>query len=161
MRFLTQDQALADVAHFIQHLKETVEGAEDSPVIIIGGHYSGSLAVWFRQKYPHLALAAWASSAPVLSVIDHFQYKELAGATYRYIGGPECYDALEDGFEQMEEMVANQQFEQLAEMFNLCEVVRDRNDISTFFAAIAELYAIITQFATYVNWSSCIFWDAN
>lgn len=145
---MTIDQALADVAHFITHLRETVEGSEDSPVIIIGAHYSGSLAAWFRQKYPHLAIAAWASSAPLLSIIDHFDYKVLAGQTYRYIGGPECYNALEDGFAQMEAMVAAQQFAELTEMFNLCDVLEDRNDISTFFAAIAELYAIITQFAT-------------
>ncbi|KAF9600626.1 hypothetical protein IFM89_011209 [Coptis chinensis] len=29
-------------------------------------YYSSSVASWFRLKYPHIALGAWASSAPVL-----------------------------------------------------------------------------------------------
>lgn len=52
LRFLTVDQALADTAHFITNITAETPGAEESPVIVIGGHYSGSLAVWFRQKYP-------------------------------------------------------------------------------------------------------------
>lgn len=54
LRFLTTEQALADVAHFVTHIKSNsvVPGAQNSPVILIGGHYSGSLSVWFRQKYP-------------------------------------------------------------------------------------------------------------
>lgn len=57
LRFLTTEQALADVSHFVTHIKSNsvTPGARDSPVVVIGAHYSGSLAVWFRQKYPHLA----------------------------------------------------------------------------------------------------------
>lgn len=56
LRLLTPEQALADTAHFINHIQTTVEGANRSPFILVGGHYSASLAVWFRQRYPHLAL---------------------------------------------------------------------------------------------------------
>ncbi len=56
LRFLTPQQALADTAHFISHIQTTLPGAENSPFILVGGHYSASLAVWFRQAYPHLAL---------------------------------------------------------------------------------------------------------
>lgn len=145
---MTPDQALADVAHYIQHLKETVEGSADSPVILIGSHYSGTLATWFRAKYPHLALAAWASSAPLLSVIDHFQFKEFAGESFRSVGGPECYDAIESGFAEMEYMAANGQLERLGEIFNLCDPIENPNDIATFFAVVAEFYSILPQTAT-------------
>lgn len=56
LRFLHPEQALADTAHFINHIQATVPGASTSPFILVGGHYSASLAVWFRQSYPHLAL---------------------------------------------------------------------------------------------------------
>lgn len=56
LRFLTPQQALADTAHFINHIQTTVPGASNSPFILVGGHYSASLAVWFRQAFPHLTL---------------------------------------------------------------------------------------------------------
>lgn len=54
LRFLSTEQALADVAHFVTHItsEDVTPGASNSSVIVIGGHYSASLAVWFRQKYP-------------------------------------------------------------------------------------------------------------
>lgn len=55
LRFLTPEQALADAAHFVHFIRSSVAGATDSPIILVGGHYSASLAVWFRQRYPHLS----------------------------------------------------------------------------------------------------------
>lgn len=52
LRWLTVDQALADTAHFVDFVKGEFPGADDAPVIVIGGHYSASLAMWFRQSYP-------------------------------------------------------------------------------------------------------------
>ncbi|XP_058005227.1 uncharacterized protein LOC131180932 [Hevea brasiliensis] len=62
-------QAIADYAEIIIHVKKSFQ-AENSPVIVIGGSYGGMLASWFRLKYPHIALGALASSAPVLYFDD-------------------------------------------------------------------------------------------
>lgn len=56
IRFLSPQQAIADTAHFINHIQATVPGASNSQFILVGGHYSASLAVWFRMSFPHLAL---------------------------------------------------------------------------------------------------------
>ncbi|ETE64189.1 Lysosomal Pro-X carboxypeptidase, partial [Ophiophagus hannah] len=54
LNYLSSQQALADFAVLIQHLKNTIPGTENTPVIAIGGSYGGMLAAWFRMKYPHI-----------------------------------------------------------------------------------------------------------
>lgn len=148
LRFLTVEQALADTAHFIEYIKSSAvtPGAQNSPVIVIGGQYSGSLAAWTRQSYPHLVAGAWASSAPVFAVYDQFQYKELSGAVYRHVGGNVCYEHIERGFAQVEQMVANGQNAQVSELFHLCNVFDDELDVQFFFSAISEAFSLLAQF---------------
>jgi hypothetical protein len=150
---LSVDQALADAAHFVEHIKSVAvtPGAQNSPVIVIGGQYSASLAAWMRQNYPHLVAGAWASSAPVFAVYDHFQFKELAGAVYRHVGGNECYENIERGFAEMERMVYNNEAEELADMFHLCNEIEDVLDIQIFFSIMSEVFSLLAQFDQITN----------
>jgi len=63
---LTADQALSDLAHFIVSL------VPNQRVITIGGSYPGAMSSWFRNKYPHIALGALASSAVIDAVYDFY-----------------------------------------------------------------------------------------
>ncbi|KAI7745947.1 hypothetical protein M8C21_002649 [Ambrosia artemisiifolia] len=63
--YFNSAQALADYAELLLHIKNKLH-AHNSPIIVIGGSYGGMLASWFRLKYPHIALGALASSAPIL-----------------------------------------------------------------------------------------------
>ncbi|CAN8004406.1 unnamed protein product [Ixodes hexagonus] len=63
--YLASDQVLADYADLVMHLKETIRGAPESPVVAFGGSYGGMLSAWFRIRYPHIVTASLASSAPV------------------------------------------------------------------------------------------------
>lgn len=95
LSYLTTEQALADFAVFVTDLKRNLS-AEASPVVLFGGSYGGSksnslccgirfffksefvvndamltvLAAWMRLKYPHIAIGALASSAPILQFED-------------------------------------------------------------------------------------------
>jgi len=153
LRFLTVEQALADTAHFIEFIQSSgnFTGAEDAPIVVIGGQYSGSLAAWTRQSYPHLVVGAWASSAPVLAVYDHFQYKELSGAVYRHVGGNECYENIERGFAEMEEMVFAGRHSDISELFHLCNVFDDEFDVQLFFSLISEVFSLLAQFDQITN----------
>jgi len=70
MVYLNSEQALSDLAYFIQRMKDT--GAygitEKSPFITVGGSYPGALSAWFRAKYPHLTIGSIASSAVVEAI---------------------------------------------------------------------------------------------
>lgn len=78
MKFLTINEALADLAYFINWCKqEKLYGiSEKNPWITIGGSYPGALSAWFRYKYPHLTIGALASSAVVETILNFPKFDE-------------------------------------------------------------------------------------
>ncbi|KAF8948879.1 hypothetical protein BGZ47_001611 [Haplosporangium gracile] len=92
LKYLNVDQSIEDIARFMD-LFPTLQpnlfpplGSEGgdpvttAPVpskprwILAGCSYGGNLAAWTRQRYPSKVFAAFASSAPVRSVLDFFEY---------------------------------------------------------------------------------------
>lgn len=69
LRFLSSRQALADLAHFRTAVAEA-RGLTNAKWVAFGGSYPGSLAAWFRLKYPHMVHAAVATSAPVHATVN-------------------------------------------------------------------------------------------
>ena len=75
LRFLSSQQALADIASF--HAKITALynlTPEDNRWVSFGGSYPGMLAAWARREYPHLIYASIASSAPVQAQLTMPEY---------------------------------------------------------------------------------------
>jgi len=72
LSYLTVEQALEDLAYFIGWFKVNsgYQLTPQQPWITIGGSYPGALSAWFRYKYPHLTVGAWASSAVVNAITD-------------------------------------------------------------------------------------------
>ena len=85
LQLLTSGQALFDLAQFRQYIAASgpavQDGASAPPLqlpfsaaskrwVVFGGSYPGTLAAWFKLKFPSLAVGAIASSAVVrLSVL--------------------------------------------------------------------------------------------
>jgi pimeloyl-ACP methyl ester carboxylesterase len=53
LQFLNSEQALADLAAFVQAMNIKFK-LTDCKWICFGGSYPGSLSAWFRLKFPHL-----------------------------------------------------------------------------------------------------------
>jgi hypothetical protein len=72
LKYLTVEQGLRDIAHFIGWAKsKNIQGISDAnPWITVGGSYAGAVSAWFRYLYPHLTIGALASSAVVHSILD-------------------------------------------------------------------------------------------
>lgn len=70
LKYLTSQQALADLAFFIKKMNEEYNFNKDVKWIVFGGSYPGSLAAWLRMKYPHLVHGAMSASGPLLAEVD-------------------------------------------------------------------------------------------
>lgn len=67
LSYLNTEQALADIAYFLGTMNKD---KPDRNTIVIGGSYPGALSAWFRERYPHIAMASWASSGVVQPLND-------------------------------------------------------------------------------------------
>ena len=83
---LNSEQALSDIAGFIRQYNQF---NPERQVIVVGGSYPGALSAWFRERYPHLADASWASSGVVYPIQDFWKFDEQIYTSTRY-SGDEC-----------------------------------------------------------------------
>ncbi|KAF9215860.1 hypothetical protein BGZ59_000094 [Podila verticillata] len=98
LKYLSVDQSIEDIAYFMDNFQKLQPAyfaqptqLETQPLlpinvpkpnsrtnttrwILAGCSYSGNLAAWTRQRYPNKVFAAFASSAPVRSALDFFEY---------------------------------------------------------------------------------------
>jgi hypothetical protein len=94
MRFLTTDQALADMAYFAQHvvfkgLEHLDLTAPKTAYIAYGGSYAGAFVAFLRKVYPDVYWGAISSSGVTEAIYDYWQYFEAQ----RIYGPPACISA--------------------------------------------------------------------
>ena len=120
LQWLTIHQTLADIAQFINFIRENYYGAQNSRVILWGRNYGGSLAVWMRQKYPNLVDGAWASSSGINAVLEHPQFMRNSFYTINSIGGPECGNILHGAFRFIEDAIRLRNTSYIEQRLQLC-----------------------------------------
>lgn len=118
LQFLTSEQALADYATLITNLTTTLQLPANTPVIAIGGSYSGSLSAWLHLKYPTVVHGSLASSAPVHAQLDFPEYLH----TVQHSLGPQCTSLIANSSRLIETLLETPaQRVYLARVFNVCE----------------------------------------
>lgn len=147
LKYLNVKQALADLSNFIKTIKKTTEGMKDSKVIITGGSYSATMVTWFKRLYPDLIVGAWSSSAPLLAKVDFVEYKEVTGQSIRQVGGEACYNRIQNGIAELENMMSNGRSGEVKAMLKLCSNFNQRKqlDVWTLFSEISDIFAGIVQ----------------
>ncbi len=73
-RYLSVEQALADLASFTDFYKSVVPDSKTVPWVVFGGSYAGALSSWYRAAYPDYSIGSLSSSGVVNCIIDFFQF---------------------------------------------------------------------------------------
>lgn len=147
LKYLSVEQSLADLAHFIRNIRSDKSLNATGGVVMAGGSYAGTMVTWFRQKYPHLVDGVWASSAPLNAKLDFFEYKEVVGTSFKSIGGDKCVQRLSNSFHSINELIANDQVKQLRTLFNLCDDFdgKDKYDLWHFHSFLSDILSGVVQ----------------
>ncbi|MBA0547826.1 hypothetical protein Golob_018967 [Gossypium lobatum] len=118
--YLNSQQALADFAVLITSLKQNLS-SEASPVVVFGGSYGGT---WFRLKYPHIAIGALASSAPILQfdkLIPWSSFYDAVSQDFKDVS-LNCYQVIKGSWAELEAMSTQKQaLAELSKTFRTCK----------------------------------------
>uniref|UniRef100_K3XC23 Uncharacterized protein n=1 Tax=Globisporangium ultimum (strain ATCC 200006 / CBS 805.95 / DAOM BR144) TaxID=431595 RepID=K3XC23_GLOUD len=150
LRYLSSEQALADLAQFHAFLSDKYGLSEDTKWVGFGGSYPGNLAAWVKLKYPALFAGTIASSAPVLAKTDFFEYMEVVGDGLRYFGGGECYHAVETSVIALRKLMdgGREGREQVTKLFSPCYPMTNEYDDSVFEGSVMSAFQGIAQYNT-------------
>ncbi|KRY75326.1 putative serine protease K12H4.7 [Trichinella pseudospiralis] len=147
LRWLTSDQALADVANFISYAT-TRYNLQGSQWITFGGSYAGLLSGWSRLKYPHLITGAVASSAPFQIKVNFHEYLDSAFDSIKKVNA-NCGSEIENAILQMRQLLRTEYGRrELKEKLSLCKKIKqaEGKDVQNLFAVIADMFSFIVQY---------------
>ncbi|XP_072546772.1 thymus-specific serine protease isoform X2 [Salminus brasiliensis] len=130
LRFLSSRQALADLAHFRTVTAES-RGLTSSKWVAFGGSYPGSLAAWFRLKYPHLVHASIATSAPVYATVNFPEYLEVVQKSLA-AENPECPVLVKNASDTLIARLKDPKtYDSITKDFRLCSKLDIQSDMDS------------------------------
>lgn len=131
LSYLTTEQALADFAVLITDLKRNLS-AEACPVVLFGGSYGGMLAAWMRLKYPHIAVGALASSAPILqfeNIVPPETFYNIVSNDFRR-ESTSCFKTIKESWDAItSEGHKENGLQQLTKTFHFCKQLNSTDDL--------------------------------
>ena len=117
LRFLSKDQALADLVSFRNFIHSTYQLSEANKWVTMGGSYPGDLSAWARLKYPDSFHAAWSSSAPIRDRLDYDGYNKILSSSFMAIN-PECASAYGQAMSAVNQLLSSSDgIDQLSQIF--------------------------------------------
>nr|DAD27633.1 TPA_asm: hypothetical protein HUJ06_029101 [Nelumbo nucifera] len=144
--YFSSSQALADYAEIILAIKKNLS-AERSPVIVVGGSYGGMLAAWFRLKYPHIALGALASSAPILyfdDITPQDGYYSVVTKDFRD-ASESCYNTIRQSWSEIDRVSSEPNgLSILSKQFMTCNPITSASQLKDY---LEYMYCEAAQYA--------------
>lgn len=132
--YFNSAQALADYAEVLLKVKNQFS-AQTSPIIVSGGSYGGMLAAWFRLKYPHIAIGAMASSAPILyfdKITPTVGYYSLVTKDFRE-ASESCYKTIKQSWSEIDKIAAQANgLSTLSKKFRTCKTLKDASYLKNY-----------------------------
>uniref|UniRef100_A0A2N9H7T8 Lysosomal Pro-X carboxypeptidase n=1 Tax=Fagus sylvatica TaxID=28930 RepID=A0A2N9H7T8_FAGSY len=132
-----------EFAVLIRSLKQNLS-SEASPVVVFGGSYGGMLAAWFRLKYPHIAIGALASSAPILHFDDITPRSSFYDAVSQDFkdASLNCFEVIKGSWAELEALSA-----QKGGLVELSRTFRTCKDLHSMSSAWDWLWSAFTYTA--------------
>ncbi|XP_037068422.1 LOW QUALITY PROTEIN: putative serine protease K12H4.7 [Pollicipes pollicipes] len=149
LRYLSSEQALADLAAFSAAMTSEYSLDADARWVAFGGSYPGSLAAWYRLKYPHMVHAAVSTSAPLLAKTNFLEYLQVVTDSIEAKSGDQCYDAIQEAFTELEVLLADEVgWAALSQQFKLCSPFNGSVvlDVSNLVSNLADLFEGTVQY---------------
>lgn len=145
MSYLTTEQALADFAILITALKKNLT-AVDSPVVLFGGSYGGMMAAWMRLKYPHIAIGALASSAPILQfedIVPPETFYDIVSNDFKR-ESLSCFKTIKESWDAIETK-ANEEngLQSLSRTFRMCRDLKSGQELSDWLSSAYSYLAMV------------------
>ncbi|XP_024133525.1 thymus-specific serine protease [Oryzias melastigma] len=147
LRFLSSRQALADLAHFRTVMGEA-RGLTNNKWVAFGGSYPGSLAAWFRLKYPHLVYASVATSAPVHATVNFPEYLEVVWRSLASENA-QCPLLVKKASDSLVQKLKDPEtFDNITKDFNLCSKLQIQTEMDSayFLEMLAGNFMDVVQY---------------
>ncbi|KAL3526925.1 hypothetical protein ACH5RR_011581 [Cinchona calisaya] len=145
LSYLTAEQALADYAVLITELKRNLS-AQACPVVLFGGSYGGMLAAWMRLKYPHVAIGALASSAPILQfedIVPPETFYDIVSNDFRR-ESISCFQTIKESWDVIASKgQENDGLNQLTKTFRFCRKLNSSEDLSNWLDSAYSYLAMV------------------
>lgn len=144
LQYLTNSQALADAAKFVDYYKQLDSRVSESSWVVFGASYAGAMTQWLRLKYPHLIAGAISSSGPVQAI---YNFKAFFAWIQDSLGAT-CSSVIREATKQLEPMLRDSnKWPELTTQFHLCDPYDgSKNDISSLVEVLAEIYEMVVQY---------------
>lgn len=144
MRFLSTDQAMADMAYFAKNIafpgfEDFDLTAPDTPYIAYGGSYAGAMVAFLRKLYPDVYMGAIASSAVTEAIYDYWEYFEAA----RLFAPPGCALATQKFTDVIDKILIERTSQSLVksvkDVFGLGNLTNDKDFVNSLTYGIGSL----------------------
>lgn len=150
LRFLTVEQALVDLAEWINHLRHNVVRDDKARVVLLGTGYAGAIATWARQRYPHLVDGVWVSAGQLDARLNYKEYAVRVGEVIREHGSDECYGRIWGAIRTAENLIDAGLSSTVTDLFKTCHPLNPESmlDAENLFFDVKE---IVQEAILYLN----------